>query len=229
MRSGSGSTHPVVHGDPGMTDRPTSGAPPPRGTGLIQTATDADGPRRDAAHRHIHGQPAGTDAHATTNEGERVGIPLSCSDNATTVTDQIAQDPGMGRSRCTSRGAPARRRALPSLDSFTYHGVSANGASGTQTVTVVVLAPPTAQIAASPGRSTASPVATRCDCADDPPAPASAPAWTQRAHPTARGRSPRPARGQPLLHRHRHQPKADGHRHDRLHVARAAGGDQGAG
>ena len=146
--------------DPGSTLRSCTGtlddgsavlsaAALPRATGLhtlTVTATDADGsaPTTATAAYTVNPPPACPDARATTNEGQSVGITLDCTDaNATTVTDQIDLGPRHGTLALTSRGVRYTPTAgFAGTDSFTYHGVSANGASAAHTVTVLVLAPP---------------------------------------------------------------------------------------
>jgi hypothetical protein len=178
--------------DPGSTLRSCTGtlddgsavlsaAALPRATGLhtlTVTATDADGsaPTTATAAYTVNPPPACVDARATTNEGQSVGITLDCTDaNATTVTDQIDLGPRQGTLALTSRGVRYTPTAgFAGTDSFTYHGVSANGASAAHTVTVLVLAPPVAQIAApATGQvyTVGQPVPTRFSCADDPAGP----------------------------------------------------------
>jgi hypothetical protein len=158
-----------------------SGGALPGATGphtLTVTATDADGsaPATATATYTVNPPPACPDVRATTNEGQRVKISLDCSDpHATTITDQIDSAPRHGTAVATSTGVrytPAQ--GFAGSDSFTYQGTSANGASAIHTVTVVVLAPPTAQIsapAAGQVYGVGQSVPTRFGCGDDPAAP----------------------------------------------------------
>ena len=99
------------------------GAALPHGTGLhtlTVTATDADGsaPTTGTAAYTVNPPPACADARATTNEGQRVGITLDCTDPNATPRHRSRSTPlrGMGRSRRRAGAcATPRRRALPAL------------------------------------------------------------------------------------------------------------------
>ena len=157
------------------------GAALPHGTGLhtlTVTATDADGsaPTTGTATYTVNPPPACADARATANEGQGVGITPGCTDpNAASLTFAIDSPPQHGTLAPTSRGVRYTPAAgFAGSDSFTYHAVSANGASAAHTVTVLVLAPPVAQIAApATGQvyTVGQSVATKFGCADDPAGP----------------------------------------------------------
>jgi Bacterial Ig domain len=159
----------------------TQGATLPNGTGphtLIVTATDADGaaPTTANATYTVNAPPACPDASATTNESRRVGITLRCNDpHATAITDQIDSGPRHGTLMPTSTGEGYTPAAgFAGTDTFTYHGVSVNGPSAMQTVTIVVLAPPTADVSDPPAGqvySVGQSVRSRFACADDPAGP----------------------------------------------------------
>jgi hypothetical protein len=144
---------------------------------LTVTAQDADGgfAALSAAYT-VNPPPVCPDLSTTTNEGQRAAITLNCTDpNAASVTFAIDSPPPHGTLALTSRGVRYTPAAgFAGTDSFTYHGVSANGASLVHTVTVLVLAPPVAQIAApAPGQvyTVGQSAPTQFSCADDPAGP----------------------------------------------------------
>jgi hypothetical protein len=144
---------------------------------LTVTALDADGgSAAQSAAYTVNPLPVCPDVSATTNEGQRVAITLNCTDpNAASVTFAIDSPPRHGTLALMSRGVRYTPAAgFAGTDSFTYHGVSANGASAAHTVTVLVLAPPVAQIAApATGQvyTVGQSVPTRFGCADDAAGP----------------------------------------------------------
>ena len=141
------------------------------------TAQDADGgSAAQSAAYTVNPPPVCHDVSTTTNEGQRVAITLNCADpNAASVTFAVDSPPPHGTLAPTSRGVRYTPAAgFAGTDSFTYHGVSANGASPANTVIVLVLAPPVAQIGApATGQvySVGQSVPTRFSCADDPAGP----------------------------------------------------------
>jgi Bacterial Ig domain len=144
---------------------------------LTVTALDADGgSAAQSAAYTVNPLPVCPDVSATTNEGQRVAITLNCTDpNAASVTFAIDSPPRHGTLALLSRGVRYTPAAgFAGTDSFTYHGASANGASAAHTVTVLVLAPPVAQIAApATGQvyAVGQSVPTRFGCADDAAGP----------------------------------------------------------
>ena len=145
---------------------------------LTVVATDADGSTSLPASvtYTVFPRPTCSDVGATTNEGTPVSVALSCADpHASSITYAIDRRPrhgSIGRPRGAVIYTPDARFA--GTDSFTYEGRSADGESAEHTATVVVLAPPTAQITA-PGAgqvyTVGQAVPTRFSCTDDPNGP----------------------------------------------------------
>ena len=145
---------------------------------LTVTATDADGSSSPAttATYTVFPLPTCNDISATTNEGARVRLRPTCADpHASSIAFTLAQ-PSHGTITTNAQGTifytPAA--GFSGTDSFTYRGTSADGVSAPHTVTVHVLAPPTAQIvspAAGQVYTVSQSVPTRFSCADDPAGP----------------------------------------------------------
>ncbi len=145
---------------------------------LTVTATDADGsssPTASATYT-VFPPPACADAGATTNEGVSVPVPVSCSDpHAPALSYTIRTAPRHGsisRPRGVITYTPRARFA--GTDTLTYVATSVDGTSDVHTARLVVLAPPTAQIAAPPAAqayTVGQPVPTRFGCGDDPAGP----------------------------------------------------------
>jgi hypothetical protein len=144
---------------------------------ITATATGADGAKSQATATYtVFPPPTCRDVGATTNEGAAVPVAISCSDpHASSVSYTIDAGPRhgtLGRSHRVFTYTPDA--GFAGTDSFTYHGTSADGTSPGQTATILVLAPPTAQIAApAAGQvyTVGQAVPTRFTCADDPQAP----------------------------------------------------------
>jgi large repetitive protein len=145
---------------------------------LTVIATDADGsssPHATATYT-VYPPPTCSNVPATTNEGVAVTIRLSCSDpHAAPVTYTIDAGPHHGTLTQSGRRVTYTPHAgFAGPDSFTYHGASADGPSSEHTVTLAVLAAPTAQIsapAAGQVYTVGQSVPTRFSCADDPAGP----------------------------------------------------------
>jgi hypothetical protein len=157
-----------------------NGAPLPATPGshtFKVTAVAADGGSASQSGTYtVFGVPTCTDVSATTNEGGRVRLGLSCADpHAPSIAFTLAR-PGHGTVRTNAQGAVfyTPNAGFSGTDSFTYRGTSADGVSVAHTVTVRVLAPPTAQIAAPEAGqvyAVGQSVPTRFSCADDPAGP----------------------------------------------------------
>ena len=181
----------TCHSDPGSTVQAcsaqadaqtvTDGAPMPSTPGqhtLTVTATDADGTSSPAttATYTVFPPPACNDVGATANEGTPVRLPLSCADpNAASIAFSVDR-PGHGTLHTDGNGSVfyTPDAGFSGTDSFAYRGTSADGVSAPQTVTVRVLAPPTAQIsvpASGQLYTVGQSVTTRFACADDPAGP----------------------------------------------------------
>ena len=141
------------------------------------TATAADGGSVSQSGTYtVYPPPTCGDVGATTNEGAPVLVPLSCSDpNATSVTyaiDRRPRDGTLSRSHGLVTYTPGA--GFAGVDTFTYHGTSADGDSATQKATITVLGPPSARIATpASGQvyTVGQSVPTRFSCADDPNGP----------------------------------------------------------
>ncbi|HEY1566052.1 MAG TPA: Ig-like domain-containing protein, partial [Solirubrobacteraceae bacterium] len=145
---------------------------------LTVTATDADGSSSPAtsATYTVFPLPTCNNVGATTNEGARVRLPLACADPHDTSIVLTVARPSHGTLRTNAQGAVSYtpNAGFSGRDSFTYRGTSADGVSAPETVTVVVLAPPTAQIitpAAGQVYTVGQAVPTRFACADDAAGP----------------------------------------------------------
>ncbi len=145
---------------------------------LSVVATDADGSSSlpTTATYTVYPPPTCGDVGATTNEGVAVPVTLSCSDpNASPLSYAIDARPRHGtvtRSHGVVTYTPDA--GFTGTDSFIYHATSADGASATQTATILVLAPPTAEIsapAAGQVYTVGQSVPTRFSCGDDPAGP----------------------------------------------------------
>jgi hypothetical protein len=161
-----------------------AGEPMPAAPGSTHTltviATDADGsssPPATATYT-VYPPPTCGDVSATTNEGVAAPVRLRCTDpNASLSRYTVDAGPQHGSLTATSRDQVLTytpHAGFAGTDSFTYHGTSADGVSADQTATIVVLAPPTAQIAApAAGQvyAVGQVVPTRFSCADDPHGP----------------------------------------------------------
>jgi hypothetical protein len=145
---------------------------------LTVTATDADGsssPPTSATYT-VFPLPTCNDISATTNEGARVRLRPSCADpHAPSIAFTVGR-PSHGTITTNAEGAIfyTPSTGFSGTDSFAYRGTSADGVSAPHTVTVHVLAPPTAQIvapAAGQVYTVGQSVPTRFSCADDPAGP----------------------------------------------------------
>jgi hypothetical protein len=145
---------------------------------LSVTATDTDGSssRPVTATYTVYPPPACSDVGRTTNEGVAALVPVACSDpNAPIDGYAIDRRPRHGSlSRPHGAVVYTPDAGFAGIDTFTYHGTSADGDSATQQATITVLAPPTAQIsspAAGQVYTVGQAVPTRFGCADDPNGP----------------------------------------------------------
>jgi Big-like domain-containing protein len=143
---------------------------------LTVIAKDADGLSAPASSTYtVNPPPTCTDIAAATSEGVATQVTLNCSDPNAAVTYRLDSKPRHGTIAKSGRLVTYTPAAgFAGIDQFTYHGVSVNGSSGRQTVTITVLAPPTAQIsapAAGQVYTVGQLVPTRFGCADDPAGP----------------------------------------------------------
>lgn len=143
---------------------------------LTVIASDADGLSTTVTSTYtVNPPPTCSDLAVATNQGAAVNVRLACSDPNATVTYLLDSSPGHGTTAKSGRVVTYTPAAgFAGTDGFTYHGVSADGASTSHTVTILVLAPPTAQIsapAAGQAYTVGQSVPTRFACADDPAGP----------------------------------------------------------
>jgi hypothetical protein len=158
----------------------TSGAPLPATPGahtFTVTALAGDGGSASQSGTYtVFPIPTCNDISATTNEGTRVRLRPACADpHASSIVFTLAR-PAHGTITTNAQGAIfyTPGAGFSGTDSFAYHGTSADGVSAAHTVTVHVLAPPTAQIVSPAGGqvyTVSQPVPTRFSCADDPAGP----------------------------------------------------------
>ncbi|HEX3688453.1 MAG TPA: Ig-like domain-containing protein [Solirubrobacteraceae bacterium] len=155
----------------------TSGGPLPATPGahtFTVTALAGDGGSASQSGTYtVFPIPTCNDINATTNEGTRVRLRPACADpHASSIVFTLAR-PAHGTITTNAQGAIfyTPGAGFSGTDSFVYHGTSADGVSAARTVTVHVLAPPTAQIvspAAGLVYTVSQSVPTRFSCADDP-------------------------------------------------------------
>jgi hypothetical protein len=164
-----------LDGQPIVSGGALSAVPGPHTLSVAGVAADG-APVSQTASYTVHPPPTCSDVGASTNEGAAVRMRLSCSDpHAPSVNYVIDAGPHggtLGRAQPLITYTP--RAGFAGIDSFTYHGTSADGNSASHTATIAVLAPPTAQItapAAGQVYAVGQSVPTRFACADDSHAP----------------------------------------------------------